>query len=323
MHEIEHAIGLHVVPEVKKRFNRYYSAGAAGEPLGFEQADDPAIRAVFEDWLFWSDDVGYLSDAELSGLPLPGEGAWGVAFAGIVKARVQQQPAACNASMTQLQSVWTQIAQAKNPLDGSVTLAMTAPMTITTVLTKLRDECFAGVTGDAITHIARFYNTDEAALRARMPAELKMGVEGVHLVNGFFTLCSRERLKMREAQARFTTLTGLPWTRLRYYSTEEAADDSSITSLDAMGLPPEGIGLLLPSLANIEAACRPLVDGNQPIPYGENLIDDHHATCWRAGHVKAAAVKLAGTSARIVPRPLGPTRTRLPLIERPEILASD
>jgi hypothetical protein len=132
MHELEHAIALHVLPEVNARFRRYYRAGDV-EPFGFEQVDDPAVRAIVEDWLFYADDVGYLTDAELAGLPLPDEGILGRAFVAITKARVAANAAACNASATQLESVYTQITGAKHPLDRGVTLAATAPMTIANV----------------------------------------------------------------------------------------------------------------------------------------------------------------------------------------------
>jgi hypothetical protein len=309
MHELEHAIGLHVIPEVNERFRRYYRAGD-NEPLGFEQVDDPAMRALAEEWLFYADDVGYLTDAELAGLPLPEDGILGKAFFAIAKARIQAQPTACAASAMQLEMIYTSIK--RDPIDRGVTLAATAPQTIVNTLTKLRDECFVGFTGDAIAHLAKFTNQNEAQLRAAIPAEFKQGIEGVHFINGIYFWVNKTRQKMREIETR-----GAPWRRVRYFSTEEAADDSSVRTLEAMGLPADGIGRLLPRLAGNEATCRPLVDSGAPIPYGENLVDDHHGTCWRAGHVKQVAGTLAGA------RTLAPVPRRSPLYVEPTAIVMD
>jgi len=105
---------------------------------------------------------------------------------------------------------------------------------------------------------------------------------------------------MREIEARFAARTGQPWSRLRYYSTEEAADDSAAWTMKALG--EEGnIGISLSKLEQIEAQCVPLVTGNQPIAYGENLVDEHHASCWRGGHYKAIQASDDGPS-RVAPR---------------------
>jgi hypothetical protein len=322
MHELEHAIGLHVVKGVKERTRRYYIAPAGAEPLGFEQVDDPIARAVVEDWLFYSDDVGYMTDVELAGLPMPDAGVLGKAFVEIVKQRRMAAPAACQASVQQLEQLYMAILQTRDPLSLGIALNSTAPMTIVNVLTKLRDECFMGVTGDAITHVARVTNTPEAQLRASLPAEIRAAVEGNTVIVGIHNWVNRERIKMREAEARFQMMTGQPFSRARYFSTEEAADDSSVVTLDAMGLPADGIGLLLPRLQNIEETCRPMVNAGAAIPYGEDLTDDHHATCWRAGHAKQVAANISPRV--VVKQPLGPMPQRARYFApRIEDLASD
>ena len=83
-------------------------------------------------------------------------------------------------------------------------------------------------------------------------------------------------------------------------------------TLHAMGLPADSLGTFVPTLTpGLEPICRPLVDAMQAIPYGQDLTDDHHASCWRAGHVAAKAAALAGQSTRSSNRlVLAPPRTR-------------
>jgi hypothetical protein len=72
-----------------------------------------------------------------------------------------------------------------------------------------------------------------------------------------------------------------------------------VRSLIEMGLDGEGgPRMLLKIDAGLEPRCLALLDGNQPIPYGENLADDHHGTCWRAGHAKALVTAIEAGTAR-------------------------
>jgi hypothetical protein len=106
----------------------------------------------------------------------------------------------------------------------------------------------------------------------------------------------------------------VPWSRLRQYTIEEAADDSSSRTLKAMGLSPDGNAtLLVTTMPTLSSVCLPLVDANQPVPYGENLRDEHHATCWRLMHQRQFGATLPAS--RLVPmRRLGPEPTHRSLI---------
>lgn len=289
MHELEHAIGLHVVPGVKDRFVRYYLAPAGSEPLGASQTDDATIRKAAEDWLSLSDDVGFLTDVELAGLPLSGD--LGSIFAKTVVMQAMAKPTACKPNAMALDNLLASIQQRTSLLDKGVTLSGTnAGQVITQVLGDLQAQCFAGFTQDALAVFAKIHGVDEAAVRAAAPAELRALIEGKHFIQGIYNWVAYDRMKMRDIEAAFATQHGQPWARLRFFSTEEAADDSSVATLARMGLPADGIGRILPRLVEgLEAQCRPLVDGNQAIPYGEDLTDAHHGTCWRAGHAKARA----------------------------------
>jgi hypothetical protein len=171
-----------------------------------------------------------------------------------------------------------------------VNFTATASMTFLTRMNDINTGCFAGFTMDLIDVAAAHYGVSRADLLMDLPADLRPMVEGVAFVQGLYNMGIYTRTKMRELEAQFMTVTGQPWSRARYYSTEEAADDSSVPVLRAMGLPADGAGKIFPKLKEgVEAACRPMVNAGTAIPYGENVEDDHHGLCWRAGHIDALA----------------------------------
>ncbi|MBA3501652.1 MAG: M48 family metalloprotease [Myxococcota bacterium] len=286
MHELEHTIGLHVIPEVKAGFTRYYLAPAGMEPFGFEQLDHPMVRSLVEAWIDHAETVGYLSDVELRGLPMLGE------LATIFDKRLAMQPATvgCTTAKTDLNALRKTIAGALDPIDDSITLASTAPMTIQTAMGNLQTQCFAGFTMDAIDVVAAALGVTRAQMLTRIPADVRPMLEGQPYIQGMYNWGIYLRAKMREVEAKFMTMTGQPWSRARYFSTEEAADDSSVPTLRAMGLAADGAGKIFPKLKpGVEEKCRPLVTARASIPYGENVEDTHHGLCWRAGHIDALA----------------------------------
>jgi hypothetical protein len=99
------------------------------------------------------------------------------------------------------------------------------------------------------------------------------------------------RAKLRAIEADFARQTGAPWTAVRYFSTEEDADDTSVPVLRNAGLEPTGLGDFLANVlpADQQAKCRALIDGGKVPPYGADLVDDHHGTCWRVYHIGAYA----------------------------------
>ena len=276
-HEIEHAIGLHILSSVEDGLQRFYVAGAADEPLGFEQDDDLTARTFALDWIEHARSAGHLSDVELGGLPI--EGDLGEAFQAIAEQR------GCD-----LAPLYAAIKARSNPLDRSVSLDAGTTAQIESVMASLRTGCFAGEQDDAIALVADYFDVGASSVRASLPAEYRAGIEGKDFITGIAHWVTLERAALREIEHSFEQAIGLPWSRLRYFSTEEAADDSSVATLRAAGFAGDTLGRVLPALSSIEAECRPLVDANDlSIPYGEDLADDHHGTCWRAGHVKRVA----------------------------------
>ncbi|MBA3502111.1 MAG: M48 family metalloprotease, partial [Deltaproteobacteria bacterium] len=300
-HELEHAIGLHVVSSVADGLQRFYAAGATDEPLGFEQDDDLTVRTFALDWIEYARNAGHLSDVELGGLPL--EGDLGDAFQAIVEQR------GCTSTLEPLHAA---IKARSNPLDRSVSIDAATASQIVTVMNKLRTDCFAGEQDDAIELVADHFDVGASSVRGSLSAEYRAGIEGKDFITGIDHWVKLDRAALREIEQGYAQAIGQPWSRLRYFSTEEAADDSSVYTMRAGGFVADTLGRILPSLSKVEAECRPLVDGNDlAIPYGEDLTDDHHGTCWRAGHVKRIAQ-------RATPRMIAPAF--VPSIDRPKRL---
>ncbi|MBA3820344.1 MAG: M48 family metalloprotease [Deltaproteobacteria bacterium] len=302
MHELEHALALHVIPDVKIGFSKYYVAPADTEPFGFEQQDDPAIRALVETWNDQAILGGTWTDSELRGLPF---GLLGEVFRRQLAAR--PATAACTTAKQKVSKMYAELASNTRPLDNSITLPATAPQTIIDMMNEVNAACFVGFTTDVIDVVAADRNLPRATVLSLIPTELRPIIEGKGFMAGVYNWSLNVRTKMRTVEGKLATDTGVPWSRVRYYSTEEAADDASIPTLRAMGLPADGAAKMFMRMspAALATVCQPLIDGGQPIPYGEDLTDPHHGTCWRAGHITALS-KTGRTSARV----------RTPLIPR-------
>lgn len=284
-HEIEHAIGLHVVPTVSDRMRRFYIAPEGSEPLGFDQDDDLTARTFALDWMAYADSIGWLTDAELGGVPIEGD------LAGAFRAIT----VGCSADVD---AMYKAIGERLDRLDYSIVVDPALASLINTTMESLRG-CFATESRDAIALVAEHFKISADKVRASLDDAYRTSIEGKNAIEGLANWVSLERAAMRDIEAQFTAAMGVPWTRLRYFSTEEAADDSSVYTMHASGFPADSLGRFVPVLGKVEEQCRPLVDTDAPIPYGEDIADEHHAPCWRAGHIKRVA-------AQVTPRMIAP-----------------
>jgi hypothetical protein len=323
MHEFHHAMALHVNPTVKERMIKYYKAPAGSEPIGNRQADDPAVRAHFDAWTTYGEWAGWASDVEFAGLPMlfdvvkSSRGLAGYVFKKLILERVAANPTtACTTSANAFMALHTRLIGLERRIDNGFTLAAAESQNVITATTNLRNDCFGtAVTGDAITHMARLLSIPEAPLRESFPADLKAEIEGKTVITGLHNSIQVARTKMRELEAASAAQLGVSWDRVRYFTTEEDADDASARIMLEMGLAVDGGSQLLigtdPALSSV---CMPMLSSGSVIPYGEKLTDDHHATCWRASHQQLVGVSASG---RQLPSwgPLGP-EPRTPLLER-------
>ena len=113
---------------------------------------------------------------------------------------------------------------------------------------------------------------------------------------------------MRAIESKFATAQGQPWSSMRFYSYEEAADDMSVKVTKAAQLDTVGVaGLMMKMLpAADQVKCEQSIAAGGLVPYGLNVADEHHGTCWRVAHAR-----------QLANAPM--TRVALPMLEPHEV----
>jgi hypothetical protein len=326
MHELEHAVGLHVIPGGKDRLRRFYVAKGGREPLGFEQADDPVAREHGEAWRELAGEVGPLSHEDLGPMPLSA----GSDLARVLKATFAgalQRPGAdeaCAGAKAALAKATEVISAAVSPLDQSYAPAEPARPLVDAAFAALRDECMADGVPSFAEVIGGLFGVNPDVALDGMPERDRELIEGKHAVDAIAALVLDRRAAMRAVEAEFAERTGEPWSSLRYFSYEEAADDATVPVLRGIDdVEPDGLAdFFLDSVLEGEArdACRAELGGGKVPGYGADLTDEHHATCWRVHHVRAVA-DAKPREGRLVtlPRSLGPARAPRPRLLPPRL----
>ena len=331
MHELTHAVDRHVLPETGDRIRIHYQVAAGeAEPLGFEQSDDPVARAAITTWRKLGEEAGPYPLAELHGIPTGGESLMTRAFNATLQIAVSNDQVACAAAVDRVGSLSDFLAQRTSPLDGLLVTMDDAERAeldrlSSEFLAALREPCLTGSTLDLFPLLAELFGVTLDEVRAEFdPADTAL-IEGRPILDQITLLTEDRYRRMREVEAMLVTDTGSDTRSLRYYSTEEAADDSTVPVLEGMGLPPDATGEffigLIPEPG--KGACTEVLGRGEVPPYGD-LVDEHHANCWRAHHVTAVAEDesetgtalrrpAAGSAARYE-RAAGP---RLPRFHRP------
>jgi hypothetical protein len=286
MHELEHAIGLHIVGDVRDQLRTFYIAGDV-EPFGFEQLEDPAALEYGSAWRELASEAGPFTQEELGGLPF-GTSQLNQIFNTVVSAETQANPAACSGPSEDLDQLNFEIGQTFSGLDADLDLE-NGPFRedVDAVLIAMRDECLAGFPQDFIEVVAEIAGVTPQEITASLTQEDLDIVVGVHFVDAVAGLAVDRRIRMTELEEQFEDETGTLWDSLRYYSFEEAADDATVPVLENMALPANGLADFLFDVQDpgTRAACDQLLDFGETPPYGADLSDEHHATCWRVDHV--------------------------------------
>jgi hypothetical protein len=311
MHEFQHVIGLHVVGDTKERTRKFYFAGIE-EPLGKFETDDAIARRYGESWLAFADEGGRYREAALRGLPMGGQLVQ-MLQAAIAQAGAMQAPACMTARMN-LSALANEIAGTEDPLTGEIVVATNVPARVDQVMATLKSACFAGFDVDFIGVIAAATGATPATIEAQMtPSDIAL-VKGKHVVDGFSALVSDRRAQLRTLEAELASKAGKQWSKLRYFSTEEDADDVSVYVLEGANIQPDAIGPYFVSFLPGDGPqrCTAMLARRELPPYGQNLTDDHHSTCWRAHHVRQLAER-DDRSAHVA-------RSPLPSIEKPRRL---
>jgi hypothetical protein len=306
MHELTHAVKLHVLPGIDDTIRIHYQVfPGEREPLGYQQKDDAHARDAITAWRSLGDYAGPVAYEELNGMP------FGNAHLGTVlrAALAGADPGACESTFAAAAELQAVLTANTSPLDNLLTLTTAAARidldrTTRRFLGELRTKCLATSTLDLFTMLAERFGVTPAEMEAEFPAAERQLVEGRHLIDQITLLASDRHRRMREIAALFEQQTGGDLATLRYFSHEEQADDSTLPVLRALQVPETGVGeffhRILP--AGVRQQCDAVRAAGETPPYGD-LVDPHHATCWRIAHVDAMAASRGAPAARLARPP--------------------
>jgi hypothetical protein len=323
MHELEHAVGLHLIQKGQDRFRRFYVARGGKEPLGAAQAEDPVAREYGTKWRDLASDVGVYDHEDLGGIPVGPENGVARVLSTAIKARLQEPGAdqACGEATQALGQVGAAILGRMAKLDGAYVPGQPLRPAIDETLELLRDDCLGDEAPSFVDVLAALQKVTPEQILADLPKADRDLVEGRHIVDAVASIAIARRAAMRAIEADFTAATGEPWSSLRFYSTEEAADDATVPVLRGADLKPDALGdFFLTKLAEPDTAgaCADVLDANQVPPYGVDLFDEHHAVCYRIYHVRTVAAAGAPGGAKLTAQhdafvtPRAPGRRLLP-----------
>jgi hypothetical protein len=324
LHELEHAVGLHLIGGTSDRMRRFYVADG-DEPIGADQPDDPAARPYAEAWLQLAAEAGPFPDPEVGGLPYLGGGVYQL-FVQALSQRLDADPDRCIPATGPYAEVVGEIVGYADPVAVTLDVPRSAgvPDQVEDALASLRDGCWPDAPNDFATVLGGVLGMSADQVRDALPPEQVAIVDGLHFVDGVAALLAAEREQMRELELAFPDdNAGIPWSGLRYFSFEEAADDVTVPVMAALGRRVEGQADMLLALlpGEHQDVCLDLLDQGVP-PYGDDLTDEHHATCWRVDHVRRLAAGDPGPVARVRTEPwagVGGPRVPVPLTLPPTL----
>jgi hypothetical protein len=309
MHELQHAVGLHVVAAVKAQYETYYLAEDGFEPIGNTQTDDPAVRELASRWRGHAGEIGSFVDPNMRGLPTGGQ--LQAVFRQVLQG-AQQNPAGCANARALLTEVSTDLVARLDPISGAPALEAAFGDRVDAAFDALRDECVPDAPSFTET-VAALAGVTPDEIDAQLTAEDRALVTGRHVVDAIAALAENRRAKMRAIEDSAYDMLGAPWTAVRYYSEEENADDVSVPVLRASGFDPAGLGTFLNEVLSTPAAtaaCNAVLDAGEIPHYGVDLEDTHHGNCWRVYHIDQLAASGSKPRAR---------RTMSPLVEVPRL----
>jgi hypothetical protein len=310
LHELEHAVQLHLIRGNADRMRKFYLADGE-EPIGALQPEDPNAREHGEFWLSLASSAGPWVDPGLGGLPMS-EGVLGNLFVSVVFDRLSQDPDGCTAAAQQYSAVANEATGLIDPLTVSLTVPQDSDLLDRSLaaMAALRQDCLNREEDEFLSLFAAANGLTEDEVRQLLDPETLALVEDQSFVDGTWALIEIQREQMRSIEASLLTTTSVDWSGLRYFSFEEAADDATVPVLEGLGMDPAALGsfLTLSLPEGLREDCVSLLQSGA-VPYGDDLTDEHHATCWRIAHLQDLAERPA----------LSRTRSRTALPPRPSL----
>ena len=291
-HELAHITKLHVLPEVKEATAQFYLAGGAAEPIGAAQPDDARVRAQVKPWIDLALVAGPYMQPELGDVPYGGDlGALLDEMAGAV-------PSQCTTEVSELYNLLRQIQTSTGIVDENITVTAQTGQFLDLALDRLV-VCNNGYGARSINAVVGGTEWGPHLMKVLAASEHWLLEEDDGLT-ALRVLVKDRREKLRALAQTLEHDLGVAWGSVRYFSTEEEADDVAAGVSTAQKLAAPGAEMLFYRLLGDRTACdRAITTGS--VPYGARLDDAHHATCWRIAHGRqmAAAAASSGMSANV------------------------
>ncbi|MGE0548720.1 MAG: hypothetical protein AB7O24_32815 [Kofleriaceae bacterium] len=290
MHEFQHAVGLHVLPALRDRLRTYYIAVPGDEePIGRYEDEDADARKFGTAWRTAAAWSGPYPQAELGAVPWQGE-MHQVFSAALVRSHAQNQ-AACDPAIAAINAIWSRLGQATDPISRALIGDLSDVAADSASAQAKIEACLAVIPKGFVEFLVEDLGAPAAEVEKTLGPDGQALIDGKSLGSAIAALMTEGRSRMRTAEAGFVSELGLPWSAVRYFSYEEDADDVSVAVMRAAGMDPTGGDSVLSLLDDVDlrTQCAAMLDNNEVPPYGVDLADEHHATCWRAYHVRQLA----------------------------------
>lgn len=307
LHELTHAVRQHTVDEIKTRTYRFFSTDTP-EVLGFQQTDRSTEHALYREWADAAELAGMYSEDWLDALPY--DGVLASLFV-TLEQRATYTQTGCAATLASLRTIMRHITARR--LDGSITLPDAEKASLRTHLETMRS-C-ASNPAMSFRALVDFGGPEWVEYVDQLMLADEKPLWTAPAFTAIATLTANRRATMRKVEARFAASVHRPWSSLRYFSTEEEADDYAVRIGKHHGVALAGREeFFLGNVGPDREACAALLAAGQPVAYGRNLFDAHHASCWRIAHGRQIAALPEATSRETVePRePWTPTRVQVP-----------
>jgi hypothetical protein len=294
-HELGHLVLKHTNPQYSAAMTRYYRA-VGGEPLGLLTGDDPAVKTIVGPWIDDVGTVGSFGGKELNGAPVDTTASAAFVFLrAYTRANAVGEKSACKAFQEGMRTA-SQILTSST-IDGKLTLSdenRTALDQATHGLTSAAKDCLPSTNEPLLETMAKTLGLPADATANVLRADDLEAIAGLPTLDALFTLTERAHARVR------TVRKSKDFESYRSYTSEEEADDFSMTVLHSLGKDPEALGRELVGILPPEqqALCETALA--QGVPY-YGLADAHHSTCYRMYHSRKFAEYLRSGGVGVTP----------------------
>lgn len=304
-HELAHALLKHPLRDVPTNTVKFYFAGSEIEPLGFQQVDDSIARSLGEHWLANAEIAGATHFPQQNHLPFGNYGnpLFPAIFNTLLMSDLEKSrdPSCINANQSwkkyqaELNSTKSYFDFNVYPTSSNLSFINQYSLDFLREIEKcpLPQRAWVDILNEA--NIKAYMETTRvwyggtvlAKVRSILITHKKTFEQAPNYALGLIVVTKElhAALAVLESDPRFS--------KLRYFTIEEQADDLAIAILNDLEMP-FGVKTwmmdtlrFMSTIPGVEddyaAKCALLLKGGHVPPYG-SFIDMHHSACFRAFH---------------------------------------